>query len=70
MTPPRARRLSDATLPLNVMASEEGFLTVYDAEGWIVLSLHPNRVAAIARAVAVATEPPPWPGQPIPRKAS
>ena len=64
MIPPRARRLSDATLPLNVMASEEGSLTVYDAEGWIV------QVAAIARAVAVATEPPPWLGQPIPRKAS
>jgi hypothetical protein len=51
------------------MASEEGLLTVYDAEGWIVLSLNAIQLAAIARAVAVATEPPPWLGQPIPTRA-
>jgi len=59
MTPPPARRLSDAKLPLNVMASEEGFITVSDTEGWIVLSLTPIQVAAIARAVAAARCPPP-----------
>ena len=69
MIPPRVWSFADATFPLNVMASEEGLLTVYDAEGWIVLSLNAIQLAAIARAVAVATEPPPWLGQPIPTRA-
>jgi hypothetical protein len=59
--------MADAMLPLNVMASEEGWLTVTDANGYFVVCLAPIQTAAIARAIAVATEPPPWLGQPIPK---
>jgi hypothetical protein len=68
MTNPRAPvRLADAALPLYVAASDRGFLSLIDANGYFVLTLTPIQIAAIARAVAVATEPPPWPGQPIPK---
>lgn len=60
-------RMADAVLPLNIMANEEGFITVTDANGYFVVCLAPIQTAAIARAIAVATEPPPWLGQPIPK---
>ena len=67
MNPPGTIRLADAVLPLYVMASDEGFISLIDANGYFVLTLTPIQIAAIARAVAVATEPPPWLGQPIPK---
>ena len=71
MTNPRAPvRWADAALPLNVFATDEGYVSLVDANGYFVLSLTPIQIAAIARAVAGATEPPPWLGQPIPKGAS
>lgn len=68
MTNPRAPvRLADAALPLNVFANDAGFITVTDADGYSVLCLTPSQIAAIARAVAGATEPPAWLGQPLPK---
>lgn len=68
MTHPRAPvRWADAALPLNILANDEGFISLIDAKGYFVLTLTPIQIAAIARAVAVATEPPPWLGQPIPK---
>jgi hypothetical protein len=60
MTTPKAdiRRMADAVLPLNIMANSEGFITVTDANGYFVVCLAPIQTAAIARAIAVATEPP------------
>jgi hypothetical protein len=60
-------RLADAALPLYVVANKEGYISIIDTNGYFVLSLTPIQIAAIARAVAGATEPPPWPGQPIPK---
>jgi hypothetical protein len=57
--PPRARRLADATPPLQVRLTELGFIDVVDADGSLVLSVAPNQVAAIARAFTAATCPPP-----------
>ena len=70
ITPRAPVRWADAALPLNIMANEEGFISVIDANGYFVLSLAPIQIASIARAIAVATEPPPWPGQPIPTRAA
>ena len=72
MTTPKAdiRCMADAVLPLHVTASDEGFVTVIDTDGYFVLCLTPIQLAAIARAVVGATEPPAWLGQPIPTKAS
>jgi len=71
MTNPRAPvRWADAALPLNVFANDEGYVSLVDANGYFVLSLTPIQIAAIARAVAGATEPPAWLGQPIPTKPS
>jgi hypothetical protein len=59
--------MADAVLPLAIVANEEGFITVTDANGYFVVCLAPIQIATIARAIAVATEPPPWLGQPIPK---
>lgn len=67
MNPPGPVRLADAVLPLYVMASDEGFISLIDANGYFVLTLTPIQIAAIARAVAVGTAAPPWLGQPIPK---
>jgi hypothetical protein len=68
MTNPRIpTRLADAALPLYVKATDEGYVSLVDANGYFVLSLTPIQIAAIARAVAGATEPPAWLGQPIPK---
>ena len=66
MTTPKAdiRRMADAVLPLHVTANDEGFISVIDTDGYFVLSLTPIQLAAIVRAVAVATEPPPVGPQP------
>ena len=69
MNPRIPTRLADAALPLNIHANDVGFVTVTDADGYFVLCLTPIQIAAIARAVAGATEPPAWLGQPIPTKA-
>ena len=63
-------RLADAALPLYVAANDEGFISLIDTNGYLVLSLTPIQIAAIARAVAVGTAAPAWLGQPIPTKAS
>jgi hypothetical protein len=70
MNPRIPTRLADAALPLNITANDEGYISLIDAKGYFVLILTPTQIAAIARAVAVATEPPAWLGQPIPTKAS
>jgi hypothetical protein len=57
-------------LPLYVKATDEGYVNLVDANGYFVLTLTPIQIAAIARVVAGATEPPAWLGQPIPTKAS
>ena len=67
MNPPGPVRLADAALPLYVVANDEGYISLIDANGYFVLSLTPIQIAAIARAVAVGTEAPPWLGQPIPK---
>jgi len=69
MTNPRAPvRWADAALPLCVKATDEGYVSLVDANGYFVLSLTPIQIAAIARAVAVGTAAPAWLGQPIPTK--
>ena len=60
-------RLADAALPLYVAANDEGFISLIDTTGYLVLSLTPIQIAAIARAVAVGTAAPAWLGQPIPK---
>jgi uncharacterized protein YcsI (UPF0317 family) len=60
-------RLADAALPLYVAANDEGFISLIDTNGYLVLSLTPIQIAAIARAVAVVTAAPAWLGQPIPK---
>ena len=70
MTPRIPTRLADAALPLYVTATDEGYVSLIDANGYFVLSLTPIQIAAIARAVAVGTAAPAWLGQPIPTKAS
>jgi hypothetical protein len=70
MNPRIHTRLADAALPLNIMTNDEGYISLVDANGYFVLSLTPIQIAAIARAVAGATEPPPWLGQPIPTRAA
>jgi uncharacterized protein YcsI (UPF0317 family) len=49
------------------MASDEGYISLIDTNGYFVLSLTPIQIAAIARAVAVGTAAPAWLGQPIPK---
>jgi hypothetical protein len=69
VTTPKAniRRMADAVLPLHVTANDEGFISVIDTDGYFVLCLTPIQLAAIVRAVAVATARA-WLGQSIPTK--
>jgi hypothetical protein len=67
MTPRIPTRLADAALPLYVIANDEGYVSLIDANGYFVLSLTPIQIAAIARAVAVGAAAPAWLGQPIPK---
>jgi hypothetical protein len=60
--------MADAALPLYVTATDEGYISLIDADGYFVLTLPPIQLAAIVRAVAVATARA-WLGQPIPTKA-
>jgi hypothetical protein len=68
MTPRIPARLADVALPLYVQATDEGYVSLVDANGYFVLSLTPIQIAAIARAVAVGTAAPAWLGQPIPTR--
>ena len=57
--------MGEAVLPFRVSASE-GQVTLTDAQGYFVVSFTPEQIAELARAVAVATEPPPLVRQTIP----
>ena len=59
--------MGEAVLPFRASVSE-GQVTLTDAQGYFVVSFTPEQIAELARAVAVATEPPPWLGQPIPAR--
>ena len=58
--------MGEASLPL-IVSVMNGHVTLTDAKGYFVLCLAPEQIAELARAVAAATEPPPWLGQPIPK---
>jgi hypothetical protein len=70
MTPRIPTRLADVALPLHVTATDEGYISLIDADGYCVLTLNPIQIAAIARAVAVGTAAPAWLGQPIPKRSA
>jgi hypothetical protein len=70
MNPRIVTRLAEAALPLYVTATDEGYISLIDADGYFVLTLNPIQIAAIARAVAVGTDAPAWLGQPIPNRGA
>ena len=58
--------MGEAVLPFRASVSG-GQVTLTDAQGYFIIHFTPEQIAELARAVAVATEPPPWLGQPIPK---